>query len=133
MQNINPTSLQNILLNNQIIPNEGPKALGMILDFTVASGQPSYQVDLNNLQQEGFFSMLQTVYVDNKKNSSTLTIVVNGSGQNIEISPNTEGYYPVLAPNPVKLQFLTSAQAIGEVVQVFLINVPIAGVVWAAA
>lgn len=121
---------QRILLQNQQIPMEGPLALGINLDFSVNLG---YTIDLLNLIQTGQISMIQTIYVDNHGNTQTLLITMNGSGQTVEIGAKTQGYYAVLCPNPAKLAFVASATIATGPVQVFLINVPIAGVVWAAA
>jgi hypothetical protein len=118
-------SLQVSLIMNQTVPQEGPRAIPMKMDFT---STPEVDVDIGQLQQRGFMSMVQSVFVDMNNIPNPLTIVVNGTGQNIVCKPNTQGYYTILCPNPVKLQFQTTVGS--PIVTVFLCNSPIPGNVW---
>jgi hypothetical protein len=129
MTKLNPSNLQTLILENQTKPAEGPKALVQRLDFSSITG---YQLDLLNVEETGQISMIQTIFVDNSTQSTTLTITFAGSNQTIHAEPNTQGYYPVLCPNPANITFSNSGTS-AVPVPVFLINVPIAGVVWAAA
>lgn len=113
--------------HNQEVPDEGPKALPLLLDFSGTVTE--YDLDLTNQQQQGYITMIQTIYIDlSRSGAADLTITINGSQQVIKAKAGTQGYYSVLVPNPPKLTFASSASS--AVVPVYLINVPVAGVVW---
>jgi hypothetical protein len=133
--NIDARSTQNVALDNQQIPREGGKALALpILDFSQAN---QFYMDAELLGQLGFMSMVQTAYIDMSTSDVPMQVTINGSQQVIVAKGRTQGYYPVMAPNPVKLTFScpggpgldVTTNRIG--IRVFLINVPIAGLVWA--
>jgi hypothetical protein len=92
------------VLNGQM-PCEGPKALSFNLDFTAAT---EYDFDLTPYQQQGQFTTVQTAYVDNSANPSTLTINVHGTMHNIVIGPNEAGYVAIIAPTPTKFSVVTA-------------------------
>lgn len=121
-------NVQFCLTRNQVIPDEGPKAIPLVLDFSSSAGDP-IEIDAQYLQSLGRFSMLQTIFVDMSDAANNLTIKVNGSGQKIVAKVGTQGYYSVLAPNPFKLVFETSPGGTDNL-PLYLINVPIPGVVW---
>jgi hypothetical protein len=102
------------------IPDEGPKALPLTLDFTAAN---EYTLDYSSMQQRGFLSLIQTLYVDTQNSDVALTVTIAGGGQVVIAKGRTQGYYPVLVPNPPRFTF--SAENAGCLVQVYLINVPI--------
>lgn len=114
--------------NIPLTPCEGPKAASISLDFT-ANG--TYDLDLTNDQAQGKVSMIQGLYVDNNANSDTLTITVQGSNQKIIVKGNTQGYYPVLCPNPPKFTFVSSGNVNGVVV--YLLNFPVQPATWQTA
>ena len=72
--------------------------------------------------------MIQTMYIDMSASDVPMIVNINGSRQNITAKGRTQGYYCVLAPNPVKLTFTCAGGPLGVVV--YFINVPIPGVVW---
>jgi hypothetical protein len=76
------------------------------------------------------FSMLQTIFIDMDGQANPLTVTINGSGQRIIAKQNTQGYYNVLAPNPIKVRFQTSAGGV-IALPVYLCNMAIPGSVWA--
>lgn len=124
---VNANQLRNLLLENQLVPSEGPKATVVLLDFTNTG---SYQLDGLLLEQLGYQSMIQTLFIDLSNTANALTVTLLGSGQKIVAKARTAGYYPVLCPNPPKIQFDSTTPG-DNPIPVFLINVPIAGVVWA--
>lgn len=122
---INSNQLQVSQIRNQVVPSEGPKAVPVLLDF---SNTDTWDVDVSQLQQLGFLSMVQSLYVDMALSDNPMVCSVNGIGQKLVFKPGTQGYYTILCPNPVKLEF-KSTQG-GVQIQVFLINTPIAGATW---
>jgi hypothetical protein len=122
---LDQNSLQVSELTNQTVPDEGPKAIPLLLNFANAG---EFDLDLQNLQSRAFISMIQTVYVDASAATDDLTIIFNSTNQNVMAKAGTQGYYSVLCPNPPKIRFLNTSGS--DVIPVFLINVPVAGVVW---
>lgn len=123
---INANALQNIQTNTQQMPCEGPKGLKIILDFSGTA--TNYLVDMLTIQQQNRLSLVQTLYIDLSGASHDLTVVIQGSGQVIVAKAGTQGYYAVLCPNPPVFNFTVGST--GDIDTVYLLNVPVAGVVW---
>jgi hypothetical protein len=117
------------ILQNQMKPNEGPKAFTALLDFSGAVGE--WDVDFGQLQEQAYISMVQTLYLDLSGSANPLTVLVGNVGQTIKAKANTQGFYNVLAPNPPRFAFQSTPG--GVVIPVMFLNIAIAGVVWATA
>lgn len=131
---MNQQQIQISLTNNQTVPAEGPKCIPLVVNFQTPANSEQ-DLDLLLTEQQGYMTMIQTVFIDMSGSANTLSIVIKGSNQVIVAKAHTQGYYPVLCPNPSGFRFLLSnggAPATGDLVPVFLINVPIAGVQWAS-
>lgn len=116
-------------VSDRLLPEEGPKGIPIILDFTT---QLFYSVDLTNLIQTTYISMLQTVFVDlSDPLLSNVAITTGVSVQTIIAKAQTQGYYNALIPNPPKMTF--TAAGAGGVAKIILINVAIPGAVWPTA
>lgn len=122
---VDGNQFQNLQLNNQNEPNEGPRCIPLLLDF---SSVDTFVADLQQFMDATRISMVQTVFVDLSGTDAAMTITIRGTNQKIQVKPRTQGYYNVLAPNPLQLVFQMTNGVAG--IPVFLINVPIAGVVW---
>ena len=132
--NIDSRATQNVALDNQQIPKEGGKALAIpILDFSQAN---QFFMDAELLGSLGFMSMVQTAFIDMSTSDIPMQVTINGSQQIIVAKGRTQGYYPIMAPNPVKLTFSCPGgpgldPTTGRIgIRVWLVNVPIAGLVW---
>lgn len=125
---INTKALAILETQNQYIPDEGPKGVPLILGFTDGV-TTEFDLDLQNFQALGLLSMVQCVFIDMSAATAALTIQLANGFQNIVAKANTQGYFSVLCPNPVKLKFLGTAN-MGKVI-VILVNVPIPGATWA--
>ena len=106
------------------IPDGGPRCLPLSIDFAAT---PEWILDYGNMQQRNFLNMVQSVWVDNSANAAILSITVPGTNQVLQVPPNAQGYFPLLVPNPLKLVFDSTG---GVLVQVILLNFPVAGFVW---
>jgi hypothetical protein len=124
---LNQQALSAQSVNGQKIPDEGPKSIAVPLDFSQAT---TFTLDLQNLMQRGFISMIQGVFLDNSANPATLAISFNGAGQTIKIAPNRQGYRIVLCPNPVNSIVFSSTG--GVAVSVNLLNFPVTNSDWPA-
>lgn len=131
---VNPVNLNKLALDNQMIPNEGTKSIAVPpMDFSVAN---VYTLDLEIPLQTGQISMVQCLFIDMSTSDQAMQIFVNGSNQVIVAKGRTQGYYAVLAPNPVKLAFSCPGgpgldPTTGRFgISVQLVNVPIPGAIW---
>src|SRR5690242_19068535 len=122
-----------MIATNQIIdmpvyngnfPKECPKAIPLPFDFTASN---SYSIDLTNVQQRAVIGYIQTIYIDNSINTAALTVIFGTSAQVITCPPKSQGYFPVLAPNPVKF-IVTSNGGISALV--YLVNAPVQPFLW---
>ncbi len=125
---INNLAAASIPVYNAQVPREGPRALSLpLLDFSVAS---SFTFDGQNLMDNSRISMVQTMYLDARNAQSPITVLVGGV-QTIVVKPQTQGYYPVICPNPCNIVF-SCADNLSKV-NVQLLNVPVAPGQWVTA
>lgn len=127
----NQNGIRALEINNQTAPTEGPKTLPLVFDFTKAD---TYLIDLSSLISGAgggpLISMIQTVYIDASGTDSEVVVTLLGSGQIITAKGRTQGYYNVLVSNPAQLSVqCTDNEMAGLPMQ--LLNIPIAGAVWA--
>jgi len=123
--NISQQSNPGIPLERSLgMPPGGPKCIPLTLDFSAAT---SYSVDYTNMQQRNFFDMVQSVFVDNSLSNQILTITVGAFGQVTKVPAGVQGYFPLLVPNPIKLDIACSDPVL---CQVILINFPVPGFTW---
>lgn len=128
MSNINQLNLASIPVYNAQVPAEGPKAIPIVLDFTAST---SYSIDGQILTTRDIISMVQSIFVDTTGATSNVIVSVRGSNQSIICKPNTQGYYPVVCPNPFGFTF-TCANGPNNAL-VILLNIPVAPAQWATA
>lgn len=120
------SGIQVCQVKNQLVPQEGPKSIPLVLDFAT---ETAYLYDATTQQNLGYLSMVQTIWVDTSGMAAALVISIPGSRQTLTIPPNMNGFLNVLCPNPAKVQFSSSAGA--GIANVQLINTPIAAIMWA--
>jgi hypothetical protein len=112
--------------NNQMLPGGGgAKFVRVPLDFSTLG---LVQVDMSSLVERGFITQVQTMYADNSQSTTALAVSFgNPVSQTIIVPPLTQGYYPILFPDPnvsaVSASGLSSAY-------IALINVPIPPMQW---
>lgn len=109
---------------NALVPNEGPKGLPITMDFT---SNASYELDYQNMQERGFMSMVQSIWVDTSGTAAQLTIDVNQSGQQLKIPAKRNGFIALLVPNSPRITFTCASGT----VKVILLNVPVSGMLYA--
>lgn len=126
MSNLSPTGITRIF--NQAIACDDPKTIRAVLDF---DGVDQWDVSLESQQQDNVFTGLQSIYVDASALTDRLIILVSGSNQRIIVPENTQGFYPVLAPNPPVFQFLNDGAGNIGIARVHFLNVPMPIGQWA--
>jgi hypothetical protein len=102
-----------------------PRFLTYQLDFTTYA---NLNIDLQRQQSHGRMEFVQSVYIDNSNNQSTLTLKFLGTGQVIVAQPLTQGDYPVKVGTGI-IRFSAVATA-GQVIPIIFSNMPAQGVVW---
>lgn len=123
--NINQQQLQFPPIQNQlVVGKKGPLAARLIIDFSTTQ---SYDLDMQQVQSTNQFDLCQTIFIDNSQGGAAVTVTIGGSGQMIVAKAGTQGYYNVLCPNPIKINFQSGG---GAPCTIFLINVAIPGAVW---
>lgn len=126
--NVNQGQVQFIPSQNQLLMGKkGPLCARINMDFSAA---PAYHLDMQQVQSTNQFDFCQTIFVDNSAGGSAISITIQGSGQVIVAKAGTQGYYNVVCPNPIVMDF---ASAGGQLAQILLINVAIPGSVWTVA
>jgi hypothetical protein len=123
---IDPTSLNFQDIANDLVPQDGPKGIPILLDFSGAVTE--YDLDMTIPQQQNRISQVQTVYIDASGSTAGMTVICKGTNQNITVKGHTQGYYPVAVPNEPRFIFLGTAS--DAIIQIILFNAPIAGVNW---
>lgn len=126
MSDISPTGVTRIF--NQAIACDDPKTIRASLDF---DGVDEWNVSLEQQQQNNVFTGVQSIYVDARGLTDRMLITVQGSNQVIVVQENTQGFYPVLAPNPPVFNFANDGAGNIGIARVHFLNVPMPIGQWA--
>jgi hypothetical protein len=122
--NINQQQVQILpIQNQQLVGDKGGLAAFLLLDFTVT---PEWDLDLQQIQGTNQLDLCQTLFIDASQAGADFQAFVPGSQQIIVAKAGTQGYYNVICPNPIKMQFTCA----GGQVRVHVLNVAIPGMVW---
>lgn len=112
-------------------PRENARAVALPLNFALTADPASgFILDYGNKQSVGKISMIQTVYVDTSQTDMSVTITIGASQQLITVKGRTQGYYPVVCPNPFKVQVQSPGSS--DLVGIFFLNYPVAPCQWAS-
>jgi hypothetical protein len=123
--NVNASNLMWQAVSGAQIPSEGPKTVPIRLDFSAAD---SYSLDLSQFQHLGKLQLVQAVFVDASQVDVAVSVAFSGGGQTIIVKGRTQGYYSVLASNPVSAVFTCPSG--GALVNIALLNFPICSAQW---
>lgn len=112
---------------SRMVAVEGPIGIPVGLDFSTVN---TVTGDLTLEMSSGTIGFVQSVWIDNSKNTKALSIVFPGTGQILTVKANTQGYYPII---PFQGSFSWSATSIGAavVVPVIFTNVQFEASQWA--
>lgn len=112
-------------LNYVPFPAEGPRDTPLQFDFT---SHVSYYVNLAVYQAQARQRTVQGAFFDNSQSTAPLLVVMDGSGQALQIPAGAQAVLPLFAPNPVGLTATCTAG--GNNVQIHLLNFPVTSCVW---
>jgi hypothetical protein len=113
-------------VSSQCIAPEGPRAVPLNIDFSKSN---VYTLNLQNVQARNFISMIQALWIDNSNSASPVTVSFPNTGQSIILASGRQGYFMVLAPNPVSMIFQSAG---GVVLNIDLLNFPVTNNDWPA-
>ena len=114
-------------VNGQMVPPEGPRAIPLILDFSLTG---EYDLNLQNIQQRNFITMIQAAWIDNADNKNSLTLTFPNTQQRMIFPAGFQGYVSLLCPNPSQMTFVSTQVDSGPVVRVELLNYPVSNTNW---
>lgn len=111
---------------NGMVPKEGPKAIPVLCQFGTTQ---SFTIDFQNVQSRGVINSIQTVFIDNSGNTKSITLTDTATTQEIICPGNSQGYFPIMVPNPPVFTAVSTGTAN---VQIIFMNVQINPIVWNA-
>ena len=94
---LQPQNFVGYQIFNTQIPNDGPKALSVLVDFT--QPQP-ITIDLTLAAIEGRFPFAQCVFIDNSANANPLVLTAQLTQQRIQVPAGQQGWYALAASRP---------------------------------
>lgn len=109
---------------NTALPCKGLKTIPILIDFSLGT---TFTLDLSLIQSQAFMDWVQTIYVENSANTSGITITMEASKQVIKFPASSEGYLPILQPNPAKIT-LTCTNPVQVIIQ--LMNFYVGPYIW---
>lgn len=110
---------------NRTAPCEGPKAGTVTLDF---SATDTYTLNGLQITQQNKMCDVQGIYIDASGTDQATTITVPATGQIVKVKGRTQGWYPIVCPNPFTLQFVNTDGVVR--MPVILVNVPVQAGQW---
>lgn len=124
---LNSLDLFGFKVFNGTTPREGPKALAIVLDFTLAA---SYFIDLTLQVQQGIIQTIQTLFVDASQSQNEITFQMAETGQTIIIPNNCQVYMPVLMGSPPRFTASATLSVNTGIIPVQLLNFALPGLIW---
>jgi hypothetical protein len=112
--------------NQLMVGKKGPLWGRLVLDFSAA---PTYHLDIQNAQALNQFDLCQTIFIDNSAGGDSVSVSIPATGQVIKCKAGQQGYFNVVCPNPIVMDFSSNG---GAVATFLLLNVAIPGAVWSA-
>lgn len=106
-------------LPNSQKPKSGPVGIPITLDFTTADNAVG---DLALEQMQGVIEFVQALYIDNSKNTKSLSITFSGLGYNITVKAGVQGIFPIITQQGALSWRATSVGA-AVVVPLIMFNV----------
>jgi hypothetical protein len=115
-------------LPNTQKPTSGPVAIPVALDFTSTDNVTG---DLVLEQSQGVIEFVQSIYINNKANTKSLTIIFGGLAYDITIKAGQQGMFPVLVPNG-SISWKATSVGAALLVPTIMYNVEQAPFLWQA-
>lgn len=85
-------------------------------------------LNLSVSQSRGVIDKVQSVYIDNSLGAGQLQVTCNQTGQSVNCPPYSQGFFPLVVPNPPAFTFTAIGGDVAGVIQ--LMNVPMPLATW---
>jgi hypothetical protein len=113
---------------NGMAPDEGPKALSVLVDFSSIARQ---NIDLLLENTTAQLQYVQSLYCDNTRNPNPIVIVVKVTQQRIVIPGGGGQILALFSPDQTQIE-ISSTVLNGAVTQLIFLNVPLAPASWSS-
>jgi hypothetical protein len=121
---VNPNQLPVYTTQNLQVPKEGPRAIPLLLDFSLSE---SYSLNLQNSQELLRVTTIQGVFIDNSQSSANVAVSCPVTGQVIIVAPGHQAYKTLFCPYPSQINFYSTG---GIVLKFQLTNFPVVNDDW---
>lgn len=125
LPNVNTQLIDTPIFNAQV-PEEGPKAIPLILPFNTL-GVQKFQINVLLMMSQKFMTMIQGVFIDNSQSANDLLLVPDVINQQFRCPPKSQMYSPLLVPKNANI---TASSTGNTDLQVIFYNVPVPAFVW---
>jgi hypothetical protein len=116
---------------NGLWPSDLPKAFPVLVDLTNITAMP-WIIDLQEEQDLGVFPFVQSVYIDNSKNSVGL-VLTTSVGQQIVCPAYGQGFFPILdTDHRFSVATLSGGAGQNNQTPIFFLSVPMPLSEWAS-
>lgn len=129
MANIDQNQVQVFPIMSQVQTTKGPLAVLLFMDF---GAQNEYDLNLQSIQARDVFDFCQAMFIDNSAGGAAVTVNIGNPGtpvMTIVAKAGSQGWYNVVCPNPIQIQFTSAG---GSPCKVLLVDVAIPGATWSA-
>lgn len=113
-------------IHNLKLPQEGPRTVPVVLDFTLAS---EILIDGSQLADTKKLTIVQGVYIDNSQGQNAISLRADVTNAVITCPAGFQGYFTLIAINPFKIY----ATGGNDRIVIYLYNMPISPAVWSAS
>lgn len=121
---VDPKKLAVYTTQNLLVPSEGPRAIPLLLDFSLSE---SYSLNLQNSQELFRVTMIQGIFIDNAKSATNVLVSCPVTGQVIVVAPGHQAYKTLFCPYPSQINFFSAS---GIVLKFQLTNFPVVNDDW---
>lgn len=121
---VDPKKLAVYSTQNLLVPPEGPRAIPLLLDFSLSE---AYSLNLQNSQELLRVSMIQGVFIDNSQSAANVLVSCPITGQVIVVAPGHQAFKTLFCPYPSQINFFSAG---GIVLKFQLTNFPIVNDDW---
>jgi len=121
---IDPKKLAVYTTQNLLVPAEGPRAIPLLLDFSLSQ---AYSLNLQNSEELRRMTMIQGVFIDNSSSITSVSVSCPITGQTITVAPGHQAYKTLFCPYPSQINFFSTS---GIVLKFQLTNFPVVNDDW---
>lgn len=122
---VGPTSEGIRLFSNENDCDELPAAVGIEIDLNTGE---EFTVNLLKTLDAGIVKAVRSMFVDNSRNSNSITIVIDATGQTIVVPGESQAYLPAMFGTQPDLEVLNNSNT--DKLYIQLLNFMVQPFVW---